>query len=186
VKPRAVPDPVDALGATLVDLQSRVRALEVVSHRHTNTHGAFHSTVDQTAALNTATAMTFNVTDLSYGIAVTGGSLITLATPGVYVLNYSVQLHNTGGGGAGIIWETWLAFNGAAYPASAAREHVANGQFVHFSQAIMGRSLNAGDTVEIYWRTNNTAIRLEAEAASAPLPSIPSVIASIGRIPGTP
>jgi len=186
VKPRAVPDPVDALGATLVDLQSRVRALEVVSHRHTNTHGAFHSTVDQTAALSTATAITFNVTDLSYGIAVTGGSLITLETPGTYLLNYSCQIHNTGGGGSGVIWETWLELNGIAYPASAAREHVANGQFVHFSQAIMGRSLNAGDTVEIYWRTDNTSIQLEAEAASAPLPSIPSVIASVGRIPGTP
>lgn len=184
MKPRAVTDPIDALGATLVDLNARVRALEVVSHRHVNTFGAFHSDLDQIASVSVEQAITFEQTDLSYGISIQNSSEITIETPGTYVLAWTSQIHHTGGGGVGVVWETWLAFNGAAYPASASRVHVQNNTYATFSKQVMGQSLTPGDYVEIIWRTDNASIILESEAASPPLPLIPSVIACIWRVPG--
>lgn len=184
MKPRAVTDPIDSLGTTLADLNRRAKHLEVVSHRHVNTYGAFHSDIDQTASVGVQQPITFEQTDLSYGISIASSSQITIETPGVYVLAWTAQIHNTGGGGVGVNWETWLGFNGVAYPASASRVHVANNTYATFSKQVMGKSLTPGDYVEIIWRTDNAAIQLEAEPASPPLPLIPSVIASVWRVPG--
>jgi hypothetical protein len=185
MKPRAVTDPVDALGATLVDLQSRVRALEVVSHRHVNTFGGFLDLTDQTAAvLNTPQPITFDTTDLSYGVAITSSSRITIETPGVYLLTFSLQLHHIGGGGAGEDFYVWLRYNGATYANSASHILISNNRYDIVTLTFLGESLAPGDYVEIMWQVNNLSIRLEHLAASGGRPAVPSVIATLTRIPG--
>lgn len=185
MKPRAVTDSVDRLASTIADLNNRLRALEVVSHRHHNTYGGFLDTTDQVAAaINTPYAVTFNTTDLSYGVSIASNSRITIETPGVYLLTFSLQLHNTGGGGAGEDFYVWLRFNGATYPNSASHEKVANGRYHIVTLTFLGQSLNPNDYVEIMWQVNNTAIRIEHLPASGNVPVVPSVIATLTRVPG--
>lgn len=185
MKPRAVTDPVDRLSSTLVDLNSRVRALEVVSHRHVNTFGAFLDTTDQiAAAINTPQPITFNTTDLSYGVTVQNSSEITIETPGVYLLTFSLQLHNTGGGGTGENFYCWLRYNGVSYANSASRVLISNGRYDIVTLTFLGESQAPGDYVEIMWETDNLAIRVEHLAASGVRPAVPSVIATLTRVPG--
>jgi len=185
MKPRAVTDPVDRLSSTLVDLQSRVRALEVVSHRHVNTFGSFYDLTDQTAsAINTPRPVTFDTTVLSYGISIQNGSEITIETPGVYSLTFSLQLHHAGGGGAGEDFYCFLRYNGVAYAASASHEVISNNRYSVVTVNFVGESQAPGDYVEIMWETNNLSIRLEHIPASGSRPAVPSVIATLVRVPG--
>lgn len=185
MKPRAVTDPVDRLSSTLIDLNSRTRALEVVSHRHINTFGAFLDTTTQAAALvSTPQAITFNTTDLSYGVTIQNNSEITIETPGVYLLTFSLQLHNTGGGGTGESFYCWLRYNGSTYANSASYVLVPNGRYDVVTLTFLGESQAPGDYVEIMWETDNLSIRLESLPASGARPVVPSVIATLTRIPG--
>lgn len=185
MKPRAVTDPIDALGATLVDLNNRVRRLEVVSHRHVNTFGSFYDLTDQVAsAVNTPQPITFDTTVLSYGISVQNNSQITIETPGVYSLTFSLQLHHLFGGGPGDDFWCWLRYNGTTYADSASHEQIANTRYAVLTVNFIGESTAPGDYVEIMWETNNTRIRLEHLAASSGRPAVPSVIATIARVPG--
>ena len=65
-------------------------------------YGSFYDTTTQVApAINTATAVTFNNTDLSRGVSLNGGNTrITVDTDGIYNLQLSVQLDKTTGGTA--------------------------------------------------------------------------------------
>ena len=185
MKPRANTDAVDRLASTIADLNSRIRALEVISHRHDNTYGAFLDTTDQIAsAINTPKAITFDTTDLSYGVTVQNNSEITIETPGVYLLTFSLQLHNNGGGGSGEDFYCWLRYNGSTYSNSASHEKVANGRYQVLTLTFLGQSQAPGDIVEIMWQVNNTAIRIEHLPASGNVPVVPSVIATLTRIPG--
>lgn len=69
----------------------------VFDNGHKNSHyGAFQSTVTQTCTPATATALTYNVTDFSYGVTIQNNSEITIEHPGLYNVQFSVQLINSG------------------------------------------------------------------------------------------
>jgi len=57
-------------------------------------YGAFSSDQDQTATANTATLMTFNTTDFANDVSISA-SQITVATAGIYNLQFSAQFTNT-------------------------------------------------------------------------------------------
>jgi hypothetical protein len=57
-------------------------------------YGAFSSGVTQSAASNTATALTFNTTDFANGFSIVSNSRITPDYPGLYNLQFSVQLQS--------------------------------------------------------------------------------------------
>jgi len=61
-----------------------------------NFYGAFQSTETQLCNANTATALTYNQIDFSYGITVQNTSQVHIATPGLYNAQFSVQLTNSG------------------------------------------------------------------------------------------
>lgn len=185
MKPRAVTDPVDALSATLVDLNARTRALEVVSHRHIDTYGSFLDTTDQiAAAINTPRVITFNTTDLSYGIAVVSSSRITIDTPGVYSLTFSLQLHNNGGGGTNTDFWVWLRRNGSNVANSNSYAHVSNNTYLILCVNFFIEATAPGDFFELVFEVGNTAIRIENLPAVGSRPAVPSVICTVGRVPG--
>ena len=64
-------------------------------HRN-NFYGAFQSTQTQYCGANTATALTYNQVDFSYGVTVQNNSQVHIATPGLYNAQFSVQLTNSG------------------------------------------------------------------------------------------
>ena len=163
-------------------IQSQLQALalspppkEFISPRY----GSFYDTTDQTAAvINTAYAMTFNTTDLSFGVTVgTPTSRIYVDRPNIYNIQFSSQFINTGGG-AHRAW-IWLRKNGTNVPDSATvlrfqgnnTEDVAAWNFL--------LQMNAGDYFELMWEVDNTGVSLHADPATAVHPAIPSIILTV-------
>ena len=84
-------------------------------------YGSFYDTTTQTAAaINTAYAVTFNTTDLSYGVTIgSPTSRVYVDRPNVYNIQFSAQLDKTLGG-VGLVW-VWLRKNGVNVPNSASQ-----------------------------------------------------------------
>jgi len=146
-------------------------------------YGVFYSNQDQTAALpDTGYAMSLNNTVEANGISVQSGTEILFGYSGTYDLQFSAQFHNTGGGGSGERVRIWLAKNGLAVPDTNTVVLVGtNNPYVVAAWDFM-LTVDAGDTLELYWDTDNTNIRLEHLDADAPAPATPSVIVSVMQV----
>lgn len=142
-------------------------------------YGSFYDTTTQTAAaINTAYAMTFNTSDLSYGVTIgTPTSRIYVDTPNVYNVQFSAQLDKTAGG-VGLVW-VWLRKNGVDVPDSAGQIRIQGNNAEVLAAWNYLVQLNAGDYIELMWEVDDTSVIILAEAASAVHPSIPSVILTV-------
>jgi hypothetical protein len=142
-------------------------------------YGSFYDTTTQTAAaINTAYAMTFNTTDLSFGVTRgTPTSRIYVDRPNVYNVQFSAQVDKTAGGVA-FVW-VWLRKNGTNVPDSAGQIRIQgnNAEILAAWNYII--ELNAGDYIELMWEVDDTSVILLAEVASAVHPSVPSVILTV-------
>lgn len=163
-------------------IQSQLQALalspppkEFISPRY----GSFYDTTDQTAAvINTAYPMTFNTTDLSFGV--TRGSptsRISVDRANVYNIQFSAQFINTGGG-AHRVW-VWLRKNGANVPNTATVLRIEGNNTEAVAAWNFLLQMNAGDYFELMWEVDNTGISLFADPATAVHPAIPSVILTV-------
>ena len=153
-----------------------------------NTCGSFYDTTTQTATANTATLMTVNSTDTpnSNGIAIVDGSKITVDYPGVYNLQFSVQLQNTDNAIQDI--SIWLKQNGTDLVGSTglisipARKSASAGEEAH---GIFGWNyfvtMAANDYIQLYWSTTNAGVSIKYYAASTSptRPSTSSVVATM-------
>jgi hypothetical protein len=173
-------------------LQSEIQNLSVaptntpqlIRHRY----GAFYDTTTQTAAaINTAYPITFNATDFAQGV--TRGSptsRIFVDTTNVYNIQFSAQLLNTSGGGGGgggsahRVW-IWLRKNGVDVPDSATTIRIQGNNTEDVAAWNFLLEMNQGDYFELMWAVDNTAVRLEAFAAAAFHPSVPSVILTVSN-----
>ena len=153
-------------------------------------YGAFSSSVTQTTATNTATALTFNTTDFANGFSIVGGSKITPEYPGLYNLQFSVQLEslstttedvyiwlrqgNDGGTSSDISGST--GFVGMLPRKSAGNpSHDIKGWNYFVSMA-------TDDYLQIYWSTSNgtdVIIPYYAASGSPTKPSTQSVVATM-------
>jgi hypothetical protein len=150
-----------------------------------NPYGAFQSTVDQTAAAaNTAYAMTFNTTDYANGVSVASNSRITVADAGIWNLQWSGQFENPDSQDYDA--RAWLKINGTVVTGSTGFFAVPSKHGVVNGHALIGWnyfvSLNANDYVELWWETDNTAVSIQAYAASGNYPSTASLIATISFV----
>lgn len=171
------------LPSFLHEMQKRIEALEaaplVQPYIRRAAYGSFYDTTTQTAAaINTAYAMTFNTTDLSFGV--TRGSptsRIIVDTEGIYNIQFSAQLDNTSGG-SHLIY-IWLRINGVdvANSASQVRLKSTDGELVAAWNFV--EAFKANDYFEIMWSVTDTAVQITAQAAAAPVPAIPSVILTV-------
>jgi hypothetical protein len=153
-------------------------------------YGAFQSGVDQTATVNTATAMTFNVTDYSNDVSVASNSRITVVNSGVYNLQWSgqfenadTQLHDA---------SVWIRVNGADVVGSDSLISVPNKHGGINGHTIAAWNyfvqLNAGDYVELWWSTDDAQVSLQYYAAgtSPTRPTTASVIATLSFVSALP
>lgn len=149
--------------------------LELIRH----TYGSFYDTTTQTpAAINTAYAITFNTTDLSYGVYIgSPTSRIYVIADGVYNFQFSAQVDNTSGGNHLIY--IWYRVNGvdATYSASQVRLKGTDGELVAAWNFMV--KLKAGDYFELMYSADDTSVQILAQAAAAPVPAIPSVILTV-------
>jgi hypothetical protein len=174
--------PPAASESEIADIQTQLQALalspppkEYISPRY----GSFYDTTDQTAAvINTAYAMTFNTTDISYGV--TSGSptsRVYVDRSNIYNIQFSAQFINTGGG-ANRVW-IWLRKNGVDVTQSATVIRIQGNNTENVAAWNFLLQLNAGDYFELMWEVDSTNISLHADAATAVHPAVPSIILTV-------
>jgi hypothetical protein len=174
--------PAGASESDIAVIQSQLQALALSpppKEFRSPRYGSFYDTTTQTAAaINTAYAMTFNTTDLSFGVTRgTPTSRIFVDRPNIYNVQFSAQVDKTSGGVA-LVW-VWLRKNGVNVPDSAGQIRIQGNNAEILAAWNYVIQLNAGDYIELMWEVDDTSVILLAEAASAIHPSIPSVILTV-------
>ena len=150
-------------------------------------YGAFSRNTQQTAAvINTAYAVAFDTTDLSNTVSLVSTTQITAKYAGIYNFQFSVQLENTANASSDVTF--WLKKNGTNISASGGlfgmSPRKSAGDYFHLIGGYnVFVSLTAGQYIELYWSTTDTASSIQNYAASgvAPnnIPSAPAVIATM-------
>lgn len=142
-------------------------------------NGAFYDTTTQSAAaINTAYPVTFNSTTLSDGVYIgTPTSRVYVDRIGTYNFQFLAQLNKATAGAANVF--IWYRVNGTNAANSATSVTLAGSSSASVAAWNFVVELNAGDYFELVWSTSNTACQIQAAAASAPVPAIPSVILTV-------
>jgi hypothetical protein len=151
-------------------------------------YGAFQDTTDQTAAnTTTAYAVTFNTTDYSNGVYLSNSSRLNVRNYGIYNIQFSFQYKNTTNDGQDV--DIWFRKNGTNVDGSNSRFHMparkSTGDPSHLIAAMnFFLEMNAGDYVELMWRTSDVGVSLEhfPTSTSPTRPSIPSAIATLNYV----
>lgn len=151
-------------------------------------HGSFYSLVDQTASVNTATAMRFEQTDLSQGVSIANDefgqpTLIRMENLGVYNIQFSAQLHNAGGGGAGSTVDIWMKHQGVNVDNTNTKIEVpSNAPYVVAAWNFFVTANTAPQDFQLFWQTPKTEIRIEYIDAAGNVPATPSIILTVNQI----
>jgi hypothetical protein len=143
-------------------------------------YGSFYDTTTQTATIiNTATAITFNTTDLSQGVFLSTTSRVMVDTEGIYNFDTSFQIDKTAGGTG--IFDFWFRLNGVDVADSASRIRVQGNNAEIFSSLNYFFDLKANDYVELMFAVTDLTIEITAFPAAAPVPGIPSIILTVSN-----
>jgi hypothetical protein len=143
-------------------------------------YGSFYDTTTQVATvINTATAITFNTTDLSQGVFLSTTSRVMVDTEGIYDYQISIQLDKTSGGTAEFY--IWFRLNGVDVTDSASQIRLQGNNAEIFSSLNYFFDLKAGDYVEIMFSVTDVSVQVAATAAAAPHPGIPSIILTVSN-----
>jgi hypothetical protein len=143
-------------------------------------YGSFYDTTTQVATvINTATAITFNTTDLSQGVVLSTTSRVMVDTEGIYDYQISIQLDKTSGGTAEFY--VWFRLNGVDVTDSASQIRLQGNNAEIFSSLNYFFDLKAGDYVEIMFSVTDVSVQVAATAAAAPHPGIPSIILTVSN-----
>jgi hypothetical protein len=166
------------------EIEKQIQALQLTPpprQFERSRYGSFYDTTTQTAAtINTATAITFDTTDLSNGVYLgTPASRVYVDTPGIYNFDTSFQLDKTSGGTAEFYF--WFRLNGTDVPDSASQIRIQGNDAEIFSSLNYFFDLNAGDYVEMMFSVSDTSVQLLSVAATAPVPGIPSIILTVSN-----
>lgn len=144
--------------------------------------GGFQDNTTQTTTVNTATAVTFNTTDFSNGVALgTPTSRVVITNPGRYNFQFSAQLDKSSGAAANV-W-IWPKINGVNVPDSASKVAIQGTTAESVPSWNWILEMNANDYFQLYWLTDDANVQLKHDAAfgTAPndVPEIPSVILTV-------
>ena len=144
-------------------------------------YGAFYDTTTQTAGtINTATLITYNSTQLSRGVYIgSPTSRVYVDTEGIYNYQTSIQLDSTVA--TDEEFYLWFRLNGVDVTDSASQVRIKGNDAEVFLALNYFFSLKAGDYVELVFSVTDLGVRLEATAASAPHPGIPSIILTVAN-----
>lgn len=147
-------------------------------------YGAFQDSTDQTAASTTAAyAVTYNTTDYSNGITLSNSSRLNVTSPGVYNIQFSIQLANKDTQIQDV--DIWFRKNGTDVAGSNSKFSVPNshgGTDGHLIAALnFFIELAANDYIQIMWATTSTLVTIEQiPAQTTPTrPATPSVIVTM-------
>lgn len=144
-------------------------------------YGSFYDTTTQVATvIDTATAITFNTTDLSQGVYIDSPtSRIVVDSEGIYNFDTSFQLDKTSGGTA--VFDFWFRLNGVDVANSASRISVQGNNAEIFSSLNYFFDLKANDYIELMFSVTDLSVELKTFAAAVPHPAIPSIILTVNN-----
>jgi hypothetical protein len=144
-------------------------------------YGAFYDTTTQTApAINTATPITFNTTNLSKGIYLgTPASRIYVDTQGIYNVQFSIQLDKTTGGVDEFF--VWFRQNGVDIPDSCSQVRIQGNNAEVLATVNYFVNMKYHDYMEIVFAVTDTATKITSFPATAFSPSIPGIIVTISN-----
>lgn len=148
-------------------------------------YGSFYDTTTQSAVALTATAITFNSTDLSYNVAIgSPTSRFVVTRAGIYNIQFSAEISNPS---ATIDDVTiWIRQNGVDLANSAGivgtppKHGAINGHTIMGWNYILQAAAN--DYFELYWITDNGTTQLLTYPASASHPQAPSMILTVQQV----
>lgn len=150
-------------------------------------YAAIQRTTDKTFTANTATQITFDQNDYINGCTNDGTDGISVAQPGIYNYQFSVQWKNTDSQEHDA-W-IWLRINGTDVPGTASQFSVISKHGSVDGAVIAAANffveLQANDTVEMWSAVSNTAVTMDAAAAQTSpfaMPAIPSVVATLSFV----
>jgi len=168
---------VDKLTKTVEGLQMTPPPREFKRARY----GSFYDTTTQLATvINTATAITFNTTDISNGVFIgSPTSRIVVDSEGLYNFALSFQIDKTSGGTAEFY--IWFRLNGVNIANSAGFIRIQGNNAEIFSAYNLFLDLKANDYVEIMFSVTDLSVEVLAVAATAPVPAIPSIILTVNN-----
>jgi hypothetical protein len=144
-------------------------------------YGSFYDTTTQLATvINTATAITFNNTDLSNGVFIgSPASRIVVDSEGIYNFDTSFQIDKTSGGVENFFF--WFRLNGVDVPDSASQIRIQGNNAEIFSSLNYFFNLKASDYIELIFSVSDLSVELKSFVAGAPVPSIPSIILTVSN-----
>ncbi len=149
-------------------------------------YGSFFSTETQNVvAINTPTSMSFNNTDITNGVSISGSAnaSIKIANAGVYDLQFSAQLQKQGSGGGVANVLIWIRKNNIDLTSTNTYVQLPGGTNSK-TVAAWNWFLNAaaGDEYSIMWSTDDTNAQLYYDPTPTVGPAVPSVIATVARV----
>ena len=182
--PDVLGDSGSALESQMAEMQKQIQGLQLTPPPREfklARYGSFYDTTTQAATvINTATAITFNTTDLSQGVYLgTPTSRVYVDTEGIYNFDTSFQLDKTSGGTG--IFDFWFRLNGVDVPDSCSRIRIQSNNAEIFSSLNYFFDLKANDYVELMFSVNDLSVEVAAFAAAAPHPGIPSIILTVSN-----
>ena len=144
--------------------------------------GLFYSTTAQTAALaNTGYPVEFEVTYIGNGVTIEGTdkTQITVSADGVYNFQVTLMTEHTNASDA-TVW-TWINKNGTDVAYGAKKQTIKGNadQPIYWNFSI---DVATNEYIEMYWATNDTALSLHTEAATAPHQGIPSAVVAVSFV----
>jgi hypothetical protein len=154
-------------------------------------YAACRRTTNQTFTANTATLVTLDTNDFLNDCTNPGTNGIIVNNAGVYNYQYSIQFSNSDTS-IHSAW-VWLRINGVDVVGTSSKFDITashggtNGYVIGSANFYV--QLNAGDHVDLYAATDNTAVTFVAAAAQTSpfaMPSIPSVVATLSFVSSIP
>jgi hypothetical protein len=154
-------------------------------------YAAIQRNTSKTFTANTATQITFETNDFLNGCTNDGTDGIAVENPGIYNYQFSVQLKNTDTQ-IHSAW-IWLRINNVDVAGTGSKFDVVSSHGGTPGYIIAAANfyveLAKDDTVEMWAAASNVAISFDAIAAQTspfPMPSIPSVVATLSFVSNIP
>ena len=143
-------------------------------------YGAFYDTRTQSGSANVSSSIQFNSTDYSQGVTISNNTRIVLANVGIYNIQFSAQLVDTGAGDS--IIHIWIKKNGQNVPNSAGRIFLQANKETIASWNYVVPATSPNDYYELVWQSTDADARILYEAATGNIPAIPSIILTVTQV----
>lgn len=149
----------------------------------TGYHGSFYSTATQSSnGANQVNTMSYNNTDTAAGVSIVANTKITIASAGVYNIQFSAQFAKDDSGDDNV--DIWLAKNNDNIAWSNSRVQLTGNATQNIAAWNWFVTAAAGDYFEIRWSSADSSMSIDAitSLTNPTRPDIPSVILTVSQV----